>query len=300
MNANTKPRFDWRAWSLLTPAIAYTIGLILYSGEGLFPGALTMHTARLVGAWLMVAGAEGGTLSAVIEVARKIGIGRARWYDYAGIFVSMIATVFNLLLVWSRESTLVDPPDWSVWTVRNGALADILAQVGDFYAGAAFELGLYFSYIKAERRAELLQDERDALGIEQARNAIAAERRALSLPTATADTDSLLRQVATLTAQNTELTTALQLANRDLDSVDNAPPTDTYDELADTLEAISAGGSNTAAAELPRMTPAQWRDARAGMNGDAPTTPAALNEWLTVNGYAPVSERTAYRWLSET
>lgn len=284
-----KLQFDIRAASLLAPAIAYTVGLVLYSGEGLFPGALTMHAARLVGAWLMVAGAEGGTLSAIIEVARKIGIGRARWYDYAGIVVSMFATVFNLLLVWSRESTLTNPPGWSRWMQINGALCDILAQVGDFYAGAAFELGLYYAYIREERREAALQDERDALGVYRARLQIERERR--ELETANGDDAAILRR------QNAELTAALQRANAELDATDRQqsaiPAPVAVSEPPQTANSAPMAASGDAA---PRLSPAEWRAIFASLNGDRPTTAAGVNRWLAENGYAQVPGTTARRW----
>lgn len=306
MNRNEK-RFDWRAASLLAPAVAYTIGLILYSGEGLFPGALTMHAARLAGAWLMVAGAEGGTLSAIIEVARKLGIGKARWYDLAGIAVSMLATVFNLLLVWAREATAESW--WVAWLLQNGALATILAQVGDFYAGAAFELGLFYAYVREERRAAALQDKRDELGFERAAMALEAERMALTQSAAGNETATLRQQVA-------ELTTALRQANAELDARDSdatvtrqleaTTPTNS-DKPATTADGDATNQRQTNDtppnvadnADTPTTTRRQWRDIAATLGDNAPTTARAIVAWLEAHGHRPPTVRTVERWLEK-
>jgi len=104
---------DLRAWALLIPALAATLGAIAYSIQGLAVSqggvlpAVWVDTAVRWGAVLLGVGCEGGTLVASIEIARKrrdgdadiiqIG-GRRISLDGLGIGISYAATVIARLL----------------------------------------------------------------------------------------------------------------------------------------------------------------------------------------------------------
>lgn len=68
---------DLRAWALLIPALAATLGAIAYSVQGLAVSqggvlpAAWVDTAVRWGAVLLGIGCEGGTLAACVEIARK-------------------------------------------------------------------------------------------------------------------------------------------------------------------------------------------------------------------------------------
>jgi hypothetical protein len=104
---------DLRAWALLIPALAATLGAIAYSVQGLAVSqggvlpAAWVDTAVRWGAVLLGVGCEGGTLVASIEIARKRRdgdadtitlFGRGVSLDGIGIGISYAATVIARLL----------------------------------------------------------------------------------------------------------------------------------------------------------------------------------------------------------
>jgi len=95
---------DLRALSLLVPAAAATLGGIAYSIQGIAvtqAGVLPESWIDLAvssGAVLLAIGCEGGTLSAMAEVARKRRDGDAGPVDRWAGWVSFLATVFSRLL----------------------------------------------------------------------------------------------------------------------------------------------------------------------------------------------------------
>jgi hypothetical protein len=169
---------DWRALSLGVPAAVFTIGSVAYLGEVFFPGALTQHDARHFGTWLMVVGSEVGSLPAMVEVWRKVGIGRARWYDYFGMVVSTLTTMLGFIIIWAREYIEVDAI-WMQFIRQWGPLAALPLTVLDFVFGDGLELGLYLTYKENDARAARLQSLRDELGEETARLEIERQRALL-------------------------------------------------------------------------------------------------------------------------
>lgn len=95
---------DLRALSLLVPAAAATLGGIAYSIQGIAvtqAGVLPqawIDAAVSSGAVLLAIGCEGGTLSAMAEIARKRRDGDAGPVDRWAGWVSFLATVFSRLL----------------------------------------------------------------------------------------------------------------------------------------------------------------------------------------------------------
>ena len=95
---------DLRALSLLVPAAAATLGGIAYSIQGIAvtqSGVLPqawIDAAVSSGAVLLAIGCEGGTLSAMAEIARKRRDGDAGPVDRWAGWVSFLATVFSRLL----------------------------------------------------------------------------------------------------------------------------------------------------------------------------------------------------------
>ena len=95
---------DLRALSLLVPAAAATLGGIAYSIQGIavtqsgiLPQAW-IDAAVSSGAVLLAIGCEGGTLSAMAEIARKRRDGDVGPIDKWAGWVSFLATVFSRLL----------------------------------------------------------------------------------------------------------------------------------------------------------------------------------------------------------
>lgn len=118
-------------WALFAPAFLYTIGVIVFGGEAIMAGAITGATQGL-GSWLMVIGGELGTLASTSEVFRKHKDARASWLDWAGIGVSLAATLGILLVAFAKLSKLT-----VIWIepVRNwGPLVLLLCGGVDFYA----------------------------------------------------------------------------------------------------------------------------------------------------------------------
>lgn len=104
---------DIRAWSLLVPAGAATLGAIAYSIQGIAvsQGSVLsgqwMNAVVIFGAIMLGIGCEGGTLAASIEIARKrrdgdadliTVLGREISADMAGLLISYTATVFSRVL----------------------------------------------------------------------------------------------------------------------------------------------------------------------------------------------------------
>ena len=95
---------DLRALSLLVPGIAATAGAIAYAVQGFAAGqggALPAQWVSLAVRWGGVAlaiGAEGGTLSAMVEIARKRAANKSNWWDTFNVVVSLIATIVARLM----------------------------------------------------------------------------------------------------------------------------------------------------------------------------------------------------------
>lgn len=129
-------------WALLLPAACYTIGVIVFGGEAIQAGAITGATQGL-GSWLMVIGGELGTLSSASEVFRKHKDARASWLDWAGIGVSLAATLGILFVAFVKVTTLA-----AMWIepIRNwGPLALLLCSGVDFYVNV-MEFSFYRSH----------------------------------------------------------------------------------------------------------------------------------------------------------
>jgi len=129
---------DLRALSLLVPAIAATLGGIAYSLQGIAAtqaGAIPDVWTRLAteyGAVLLAIGCEGGTLSALAEIARKRRDGDAGPTDRWAGWVSFAATVFARLLALADLRAL-----WSIALLVLLSSADIYAllqEAGEYLA----------------------------------------------------------------------------------------------------------------------------------------------------------------------
>ena len=129
---------DLRALSLLVPAVAATLGGIAYSLQGIAAtqaGAIPDVWARLAteyGAVLLAIGCEGGTLSALAEIARKRRDGDAGPTDRWAGWVSFAATVFARLLALADLRAL-----WSIALLVLLSSADIYAllqEAGEYLA----------------------------------------------------------------------------------------------------------------------------------------------------------------------
>ncbi len=129
---------DLRALSLLIPATAATLGGIAYSLQGIAAtqaGAIPDVWTRLAteyGAVLLAIGCEGGTLSALAEIARKRRDGDAGPVDKWAGWVSFAATVFARLLALADLRAL-----WSIALLVLLSSADIYAllqEAGEYLA----------------------------------------------------------------------------------------------------------------------------------------------------------------------
>jgi len=124
--------------ALLAPALLWVVGVSLYGLEAISAQAPSLGT-QLVGSALMVVGGEMGTIATVMEVWRKWKIGEAHLWDWLGIAVSLLATLGNMFVVFSRQTELALA--WVTWARSYGPLALLLCSSLDFYANA-MELGL--------------------------------------------------------------------------------------------------------------------------------------------------------------
>jgi hypothetical protein len=130
--------FAW--WALLIPAIIYSIGVIVYAHNAFVPG-LVAENGHAIGSALMVLGGESGTLAAAAEVFRKAREGETIPFDWAGLFVSLAATLGNLMVVYVSLAVHLDAP-WVEPVRRWGPLMLLLCSGIDFYAGI-MEFGFY-------------------------------------------------------------------------------------------------------------------------------------------------------------
>jgi len=128
--------FAW--WALLIPAVIYSVGVIVYAHNAFVPDA--GQNGHAVGSALMVIGGESGTLAAASEVFRKQKEGRTTALDWLGMFVSLIATLGNLFVVYVALAALQTP--WTGFVREYGPLILLLCSGLDFYAGI-MEFGFY-------------------------------------------------------------------------------------------------------------------------------------------------------------
>jgi len=129
--------FAW--WALLLPAIIYSAGVVVYAHNAFVPG-MTQLNGHALGSALMVFGGESGTLAAAAEVFRKSRVKETNVFDWAGLLVSLVATLGNLFVVYV---SLTDVPAWwLLWVRANGPLVLLLCSGVDFYAGI-MEFGFY-------------------------------------------------------------------------------------------------------------------------------------------------------------
>ena len=123
---------DLRALSLLVPALAATLGGIAYSIQGIAvtqSGVLPESWVRFAvsaGAVLLAIGCEGGTLSAMAEIARKRRDGDAGPVDRWAGWVSFLATVFGRLLAITALRHL-----WAVVLLVVLSAADVYALISE-------------------------------------------------------------------------------------------------------------------------------------------------------------------------
>jgi len=129
---------DLRALSLLVPAAAATLGGIAYSIQGIAAtqaGVMPEAWVSVAISWggvLLAIGCEGGTLSALAEIARKRRDGDAGPTDRWAGWVSFAATVFARLLALADLRAL-----WSIALLVLLSSADIYAllqEAGEYLA----------------------------------------------------------------------------------------------------------------------------------------------------------------------
>ena len=154
-----EPRLnDWMFVCLMITCAVYVLGVILYGAQAMVATNGQSTWAQKLGSTLMVVGGEASTLFSVMEVFRKArtpkethkakdpeGVTRTvidsyedTFWDWTGIFVSLIATLGTLFVVFTRQTTIVSP--WVSWTIIYGPLILLLCSGLDQYA-AAMELG---------------------------------------------------------------------------------------------------------------------------------------------------------------
>lgn len=123
---------DLRALSLLVPAAAATLGGIAYSIQGIAvtqAGVLPqawIDAAVSSGAVLLAIGCEGGTLSAMAEIARKRRDGDVGPVDKWAGWVSFLATVFSRLLAITALRSL-----WAIVALVILSAADVYALISE-------------------------------------------------------------------------------------------------------------------------------------------------------------------------
>lgn len=133
-------RYSFSWWALLFPAIVYSVGVIVYAHNAFVPG-LAHQNGHAFGSALMVFGGEAGTLAAAAEVFRKHANEEAKKLDWGGLFVSLVATLGNLFVVYVSLAPEFNAP-W-VGVVRNyGPLVLLICSGVDFYAGI-MEFGFF-------------------------------------------------------------------------------------------------------------------------------------------------------------
>ena len=92
-------RYNFAWFALLIPAIIYSIGVVIYAHNAFVPG-FAGDNGHALGSALMVFGGEAGTLAAAAEVFRKSQNSGTNAFDWGGLFVSLFATLGNLLVVY--------------------------------------------------------------------------------------------------------------------------------------------------------------------------------------------------------
>lgn len=123
---------DLRALSLLIPAVAATLGGIAYSIQGIAATQAGVMPEAWVSAaisWggvLLAIGCEGGTLSAMAEIARKRRDGDAGPVDRWAGWVSFLATVFSRLLAITALRSL-----WAIVALVVLSAADVYALISE-------------------------------------------------------------------------------------------------------------------------------------------------------------------------
>lgn len=159
-------------WALLLPSVVYSLGVIVYAHNAFVPTA-TGENGHAWGSLLMVLGGESGTLAAAAEVFRKsqvlTGRKRARRggrevdeteanaMDWAGLAVSLFATLGNLFVVYV-SLTYIE----AAWVSRvrmYGPLVLLICSGVDFYANV-MEFGFYNASFDA--RLEQWREKRHA------------------------------------------------------------------------------------------------------------------------------------------
>ena len=151
-------RYSFAWWALLLPAIIYSVGVIVYAHNAFIPDAgLNGHA---VGSALMVIGGESGTLAAAAEVFRKHQHDEANALDWLGLFVSLVATLGNLFVVYVALAPL--ETFWTTWTREYGPLILLLCSGLDFYAGL-MEFGFYNASFDERHETWKLAEHNDRL-----------------------------------------------------------------------------------------------------------------------------------------
>jgi len=290
-------------------SLCSAVGLVAFCFVGLVATELVLIPqsvrlwAVLIGGAAVAIGAEGGSLFAFVAAFERDG--KLRGWDVVGALFSQAATLSTVIFAFRALSGSGSSP---AGFVLNTVFVSLDATFN--YVALGLHLRNGRALALAEKQAAL-EYHRQAVAIEKQR----ADLRNQNAP-----------EVAQLRRHVAELSDALQSANAIIDSFDNATPvtvttpplsqnvssnsdtggaiTDNDDELTESEyvrfrygEPVTDNDNDTPVTDK-KMTLAKWRAIRDALT-DKPLTPAALNSWLADNGYATVSERTAYRWLDD-
>jgi hypothetical protein len=260
---------DLRAWSLLIPAIAATVGAVAYAAQGfavsnggILPAAwVTAFTAW--GGVALALGCEGGTLSALVEVARKRRDGDASPFDRLGITISFFATVTARMLALSnlRGTEMI--------------VALVLTSALDAYVLFA-EFGDY----AAIRDRNIVHWETARYYYEQCgdpQNALAALHGDRIMPVVSSEPKVVSSEPQVVSSEPQVVSSEPKVVSSEPKVVSSEPK-------------VVSNGHPMA------ITIDQWRAIASGLNGDRPTTGPAVNQWLSAHGYERKPLSTANRW----
>jgi len=153
-------------------------GRLLAGRHRLRTGELALN-GHVYGSALMVIGGEAGTLAAASEVFRKSRSGETNVLDWAGLVVSLVATLGNLFVVYSALTPLTDA--WVALVRSYGPLVLLLCSGLDFYA-TVMEFGFYNASFDERMETWLLAQHNDKLRWERRQERKESEQKSGSEP----------------------------------------------------------------------------------------------------------------------
>jgi hypothetical protein len=159
-----EPWQDWRTYSLIVPLILSSIAFGIFS---VFTYALddideiaSLNQSRLVviAAFCAAIGAEVGTPFTIIEIFRKVRIGRAERQDWFALGASLAATLVVVTIGMASRIThsMETPPTWASAATEWGPVLVGVVVVLDGYGGM-IETGDLFGTFEQRMEAWLLE-----------------------------------------------------------------------------------------------------------------------------------------------